>query len=428
MIRNVSIKKSVYRGFGLGYIFGKPIFMLHAYPEETVSAQIRKKGGKVLRGEVLEILENASAHRRAVDCPFSGVCGGCHYQEIDYGYQLQLKHDILLENLHYIGKLEGIPDITINPSPQQFRYRPQCGFAVDSDDDHWKLGYYRYESQNFLEVHDCLLLIEPIIALKPQLEEFINSHQQDLYGLDYIDIRMSSNGSAVVLTCGFRDVQPVRQDWLYHKCLEAFPILSGLLFRAWKTERLWGSGEIEETVLGKTYRIGAGSFFQNNRFQWAPLQQLVRRSMALEADDRLLDLFCGIGFWSIGLARPGCEIQGYEVNDRSVHYATFNARQNDCFPAEFGVRDLSQGLGPLPFSPNKIIINPPRSGCSKKLLNDAAALGAHKLLYVSCDPPSLARDIARLVRKGSFVVQSIDLIDMFPQTYSIETAVLLNRT
>ncbi|MBN2383684.1 23S rRNA (uracil(1939)-C(5))-methyltransferase RlmD [bacterium] len=425
MIRELDIKKAVYRGFGLAYLYGRPVFVLHAFPGEKIRARIRRKGKKVFRGELIEVLEGAHPHRIQPDCPFSGICGGCHYQELFYETQLALKRDIILENLRYIGKLENIPEITLNPSPQQFRYRPQCGFAVKPDPERWRLGYYRYESQVFLEIQDCLLLIEPILFLKKQLEDFITLHRDDLYGLDYIDIRMNSQGQDTVMTFGFRDLMPIKQEAIFEQACATFQDLKGLLFRAWKTEQLWGSGEIFETVLGRTYCIGAGSFFQNNRFQWEPLQRLVSQALELAPNEKLLDLFCGIGFWSIGLSRPDCSIQGYECNQRSVDYARMNARRNGCFQAEFETRDLSQGLGSLPFIPDKIIINPPRSGCSKKLLNEIAALGARTILYISCDPPSLARDIARLIRKGNLAVRSVDMIDMFPQTYSIETAVVL---
>ncbi|MFC1851410.1 23S rRNA (uracil(1939)-C(5))-methyltransferase RlmD [candidate division CSSED10-310 bacterium] len=424
-IKNIRIQKAVYRGFGLGYLYGKPVFTLHAFPDEKIIAKVRRKGRKAFRGEMVEVIESPCPHRIQPPCPHSGICGGCHYQELAYEYQLQLKREILEETLTYIGKVESYPPITINPSPQTFRYRPQCGFQVQTWENRLKLGYFRFESQDFIPIDDCLLLRPDIIDRIPLIESFLNEHIDLLPNLIYIDFRVKSDGTQLVLTFGFRDDYPDTGDRIFALAPQHIPGLSGILFRGWKTELLIGQGDVEEKVENNTFVIGAGSFFQNNIYQWAPIQQLIQQKLNIQPDDILLDLFCGVGLWSVGVGKNCSYVMGYENNERSVELAGANAERNGLSNYYFEVRDLSQGLGSLPKDPTVIIINPPRSGCSRKLMNAIAQIQAHSIIYISCDPPSLSRDIARLCRKGNYTISSIDFIDMFPQTFSIETAVLL---
>jgi len=425
--KEVRIQKAVYRGFGLGYLYGKPVFLLHCYPNEKVEAKLSRKGRKIYRGEVLKIIDSPCEHRINPPCSYSGTCGGCHYQEIDYNYQLQVKRAILEENLHYIGKLIEIPPVTIYPSPQTFRYRPQCGFQVKDYEGRLTLGYFKFESQDFIPISDCHLLHPHIIELKNNVESFLDNFPHLVKGLLYIDFRMKSDGSKLVLTFGFGEQFPddQTQTTILNEALNSIAPLSAILFRGWNNESCIGDSDIMETVNGINFSIGAGSFFQNNVFQWEPIQKLMSSAAGLGENDRLLDLFCGIGFWSLGIGRNCRKVLGIESNDRSVHYARTNAECNSVTNAEFITKDLSQGLGDVSFDPSVIIINPPRSGCSRRLMNEVAQLQAKKIIYVSCDPPSLARDIARLKRKGNLEIISINMIDMFPQTFSIETMVVM---
>lgn len=425
--RNIKIEKVVYRGFGMGHIFGKPAFIPHVYPNESVSASIRRKGRKVFNGSLQEIVEHANPERRETPCEYSGICGGCHHQEINYNYQLQLKIQILKETLSYIGKIDEYPEIRFNPSPNEFRYRPQCGFQVKKIQGVAKLGYFAYQTQNFIHIKDCLLLIKEIVEIKLPLEEFINQHFNLFPEISYVDIRMKHDGSQLVLTMGFLNQIPQQKELILKKGKTFLPMLTGILFKAWKQEELVGNGTITEEVLDASYDIGAGSFFQNNVYQWPLIQKLLRKLARITIDDTLLDLFCGVGFWSVGVGRAAEMIMGYEFNERSIEFAKYNALINGLTNTHFEARDLSQGLGRIPKSPSIIIINPPRSGCSRRLINEISEIPVRKIIYVSCDPPSLARDISRLKRKGKLVIESIDFIDMFPQTYSIETAVSLIR-
>jgi len=424
-IKDIRIQKSVYRGFGMGYLYGKPVFLLHTYQDEKVRARVRQKGRKVFRGKVLDIIDNPCPHRIEPPCPYSGMCGGCHYQEVTYPFQLELKQAILTETLTYIGKLELPLEITANPSTKLFRYRPQCGFQIKKVEDVFQLGYFRFESQDFIRIDDCLLLLPSIIEKIPFIEDYINTHAELLESLQYIDVRSKSDGSKIVLTFGCKETLPELPERIYETAIEKIPTLSAILFRAWKSELLIGNGDIDEEVLDNTYRIGAGSFFQNNIFQWEPIQRLVRNHLQCTSDDCLLDLFCGVGFWSIGVGKMCTSVYGYENNERSIALSRANALRNGLENSHFEALDLSQGLGTIPEQPSVVIINPPRSGCSRRLMNEVASMPARKIIYISCDPPSLARDISRLIRKGNLKICSIDFIDMFPNTFSIETAVVL---
>lgn len=424
-VKDVRIQKAVYRGFGLGYLYSKPTFLLHAFPNEKVSARIWRKGRKVFRGEVLEVIEDPSPARRKPPCRYSGICGGCHYQEIEYSYQLQIKKDILHESLSYIGKLEDMPVIRENPSPTPLRYRPQCGFQVNCDEKKVRLGYFRFESQDFIHIDDCLLLIPDIIEVKKELEIFLTECEIARRKLQYLDIRMKSDGSRFVLTMGYNSGIPEHAPKVFEETAKTFPKLSGMLFKSWKDELVLGDGTINETVKEYDFTIGPGSFFQNNLYQWPKLQDLLYQRSDIQLSDRLLDLFCGVGFWSIGLGSLCESVSGYEFNNASVALASQNARRNGMGHYHFDSCDLSQGLPELIEEPTIAVINPPRSGCSKKLLNEFALKRPHTVIYLSCDPPSLARDIARLTRKGDYRIESIDFIDMFPQTFSIETAIVL---
>jgi 23S rRNA (uracil1939-C5)-methyltransferase len=387
----IQVEKLVYGGDGLARLDGEVVLMPFVLPGELVELELEAKRSGIARGRVKHLLRE-SADRAAPACPYFMRCGGCHYQHMTYAAQLEAKRSILSETLARTGRIENQPEIqVISAEPWAYRNRIQLHFEKG------KVGYRQMRSHRLQPVDHC-----PISS--PKLNECIAALNRMMRTRRWPDFLQSAefftNETAVqmnVLETG----RPLTQrffDW----CAEDIPGLA--------------TGVIEYDG----YRVGYGSFFQVNRFLAQPLLQAV---VAGAKGTQALDLYSGVGFFSISLARAFEKVTAVESGAGAARDLQFNAeRAGVSIDARSENVDLF--LRSLDHAPDLVIADPPRSGLGKQVVRHLTELKPREIIVVACDPATLARDAKQFVESG-YSIRSLTMVDLFPQTYHIETVAKL---
>jgi 23S rRNA (uracil1939-C5)-methyltransferase len=414
----VKIEKLVYGGEGLGHQDGCAVFVPFVLPSEVVRVRTVEKKKKFVRGRVQQIV-TASAERTAPPCPHFTQCGGCHYQHIPYAAQVSYKATILRETLSRLGRVAWDGPIVEHASAP-LRYRNRAQWKVRAIGGPMRIGYFQSSTTALCPVEQC-----PVLS--PRLEGTLAALG-----------KMLATGS---LPPTLREAEAVADDsdekLLLNVALESFAessaataeklrrgvpgVESLLLYDAGRDRfELDGPGHFEYRVGEDRYRVGHLSFFQANRF----LLEEVRTAVIGDAQGALaLDLFAGVGLFTLPLARRFSRVVAVESNEAAARDLETNiagaraAAQAVTSPVEKLLSDWTE-------RPDLIVLDPPRAGVAAEAVERIAALAPPRIHYLSCDPATLARDLAALLR-GGYQIEAIHLFDMFPQTFHIETLVKL---
>ncbi len=421
----VKIEKLVYGGKGIGKIDGKTCFVPYVLPGETVKVKIKKEKKSFVECDLEEVIE-PSPDRVNPLCKYFTYCGGCDYQHIPYEKQVEIKKEILEETLLRIGKLENLKVDKVIPSLEAFRYRNRTQLKVYGE----RVGFYKRDSKEIVNIDACLLL-------KEDLDNGINGVRNTLPFLTFqpLEVHMYSSNQDEMLV-----------KFIYPRRIKRFPLglkhlrqfisknIKGVGIYRKKpdgyTERLFTIGDIFafEKVGDITYRVSIDSFFQVNRFQ---VSNLIEEVVSFLKDKRyktVIDLYCGVGTLTLPSARFAENVIGVESNPYAVQDANHNRKLNKMKNVSFFRMESRDAIFLIDEKkPEVIVVDPPRTGLSQKLIDKInLTTSVEKVIYVSCNPSTLARDI-NLFKEGSFHLKSVKMIDMFPQTYHIESIVLLER-
>lgn len=430
----LSIEKLIYGGEGLARTSPGPdgrsmaVFVPFVLPGERVEAEIQQEKPGFARGDIARLIE-ASPDRIDPRCPYFQSCGGCHYQQIPYAQQLEFKAQILRETLQRIAKIELKDEIRLHPSAP-WNYRNRARLQVRTAPE-FALGYFWFRSREFLPVREC-----PISS--PQINQMIG-RLMELGGMEcppmVEEIELFANASddqmlASVFCPGDAPKQNLMQ-WA-ERLRSAFSCLSGVSFFSFRHRpqdevpdlRLLaqsGAQSLRYRTTHAEYQVTAGAFFQVNRHL---LDELISVVTGGVHGDLALDLYAGGGLFSVPLAENFHHIFAVE----SSHTSLADLRQN--VPASVkavGTR-TEQYLESRPARkrPDLVVLDPPRAGAGKAVTRFLGELGAPRIHYVSCDPATLARDLFSLVSAG-YRVEETHLFDLFPQTFHVETVMLLAR-
>lgn len=393
-------------GEALGRLDGQVCFVPYTLPGETVRARILESHRSYLRAELVEVL-TPSPDRVEPPCAHFGVCGGCQWQHIAYPAQLAYKREILQGQLAHIAKLELDVAPTLGMETP-WHYRNNVRFSIDNEGN---LGYLAARSHEVVAIQECYLP-------HPLIEEMLLALDLAMPNLRRLSLRAGINTEDLMLILEGQDDDlpelevdlPISCVWLPQK---GAPITMA------------GRSALYEKIAGRTYRISADSFFQVNTVQAERLVQLVQQGLDPRSDDLVLDLYCGVGTFGLALADQVEAVIGVEESPGAIYDAMENAQQQENVTLIHG--PVEAILDQLPPQIDLAIIDPPRTGVKAETLQALAATAPRRIAYVSCDPASLARDLAKLVAAGYAVVH-VQPVDMFPQTYHIETLALLERT
>ncbi len=418
---DLTIDKNVYRGRGLGRVGGQVVLVPRAHGGDRIRVRVQKVRRGFAEAALVEVLEPAPARRRA-PCPHAASCGGCAYQEIDYGQQLRVKESVLRESL----VRASVPD----PGPIPVRASPERGWRMRATlhfgrrGDALLLGLRREGSRRLVDVEDCLQLSPTMNTAARALREALAAMPTVARSARDLDLLESPGGEALVAVLG-TTLRP-RQAQALGPLGVRTPGLTGFGVRC--LDRLvWlhGQRRITADILGLGLRAGIGSFFQANRFLLEPLAQAVR-DLVPDKGGRILDLYAGVGLFALPLAaRQRCDVIAVEAAEQAAEDARANTRRAGLGHVQVLGDDVGRALASLAAETDeRIVLDPPRSGAGPGVVDQIAARAPSSVVYVSCDPPTLGRDLARFACHG-YQIDAISLFDLFPDTFHLETVVRL---
>lgn len=431
---HVTIEKLIYGGEGLAHHDGTTVFVPFVLPGERVTVAPVEQKKKFVRARMESVLE-PSAERTTPRCPHFGVCGGCDYQHIPYKAQLRYKTDILRETLRRIGRIDWTGEIAAHASPPwgyrnraQWKIRPlgipsAAGEAVPTS---LAIGYFRANSTALCAVEECAVLSPLLAKTLAALREAVAAGTLPRT-LREIEAFAGADDSRLLMTATFSGF-PSDAGGLAGSIREILPEIESLLFHDPSHERmeLYGPGFVECRAEGRAYRVGHFSFFQVNRFLAG---ELVRTVAGGEDTGSLaLDLFAGVGLFSAPLAERFEHVVAVESNpaaarDLEANVSRLGARQG---AVEVRASDVERFLAKYESKPEFVLLDPPRTGLSPGAAKHLARVAPARITYVSCDPPTLARDLGALDKAG-YEITEIHLFDLFPQTFHLEAMVRLRR-
>jgi 23S rRNA (uracil1939-C5)-methyltransferase len=396
-------------GDALGRYEGKVIFVPYAMPGEEALVEIVEDKGRYARAQLIEIL-SPSPYRVAPPCPHFGPgrCGGCQWQHIAYPAQLEFKAAVVSDQLAHIGRLADVPVKRTIPSASPWRYRNHVQFAVNDDG---RLGFVATDGQRVETLEVCYLL-------HPLLEELFAALDLELPELRRLSLRAGVNTGHQMMIFETHDDEP--------PALESdLPVSCVLLLSDGTPVNLIGNNYLTEVVAGRRFRISATSFFQVNTAAAGELVRLVSQYLAPAGDGTLLDAYCGVGTFALSLADKVGHVIGIEEDAGAVADARLNAAE--LANVEFIEGSVEALLPQLDRPIDLAVLDPPRQGCKPEALMALIELAPRRIVYVSCDPATLARD-ARKLADGGYQLVEVQPVDMFPQTYHIESVALWERS
>lgn len=404
----LTLDRPAYGGTAFGRLQdGRAVFVPFALPGERVCVRLVEQKHKFVRAELVEILEPAPV-RIPPKCPHFARCGGCHYQHLLYAEQCQTKAIILRDQLERIGKIEDPPVRPMIPAPQAWNYRNHVQFHLTPDG---RLGFHSVNATEVVPIGECHLPETQINDLWPQIEFEAGAP------FERVSLRSGSDGDLMLILESKTEHPPD---------LEVEAGISVVHLFEEDAVVLAGSKYLTMEILGRPFRLSAGSFFQVNTRM---AEEMVRHVQSLlpQAIETLLDVYCGVGLFSAFLA-PRCrrligiEVSSSACEDFVVNLDAFEHVELYEAPAEFVLPVLAEQItGPV-----CAVLDPPRAGLEKAVLDALQALGPERIVYVSCDPSTLARDARRLIA-GGYRLREVTPFDLFPQTYHIESISLFEK-
>lgn len=378
----VEIERILPGGMGLAHVEGKTVFVSLAAPGDRVRVRVEREQGNVLFASIEEII-TPSPVRIEPPCPYFGRCGGCDFQQLTYEAQLAAKAEMIRDCLHRIGRLDDVPDVVVMPSPDAWRYRMRATWQIDQDER--TIGYYERGSRRVCDVVDCAVL-RP--ELQARLEEVRRTDWTEFPAdLKHLDVVAGESGVSFA---------PAFADFETH--------------------------ELSLTVRGEVYRYNAEAFFQINPSLLGPL---IDFALADASGASALDLYSGVGLFTLPLSRNFKTIVGVESNPIAVRFARRNLQDAELTNARVIIANVADWFRSAPVRDiDFILLDPPRAGAESAVIKGILDLHPRQISYVSCDPATLARDLRKLVA-GGYTISSIRGFDLFPQTHHVETVVRL---
>ena len=374
------------RGLATADYQGASVTIAGAIPGESVTASIVK----VYRDRIATLVESvdaASEHRVTPKCHYFGACSGCQWQHISYDQQLEIKRSLVESALAPYETLNGIQVDETMPSPTQFRYRNHARFTVGRREENGFAGYMNADSRRFVRIDECMIMDD-------RINETLSQLQGRLQRMTQFSIRVGANtGDTIVqplLPAEIQDVPSGRQKYV-------------------------------EEVNGAEFQVAASSFFQVNTAQLSAIVAEIVSMLELDGSDTLVDLYCGVGTFARLLSPFVTRVIGIEESASAVEDARFNC--SDVANVEFIEAKAEQAAADLSASGLKIdsaIVDPPRKGCHPEALDALKTLSPRRIMMVSCNPITMARDLDALCQSG-FKLVSVRPVDMFPQTKHVES-------
>ena len=430
-------------GQGVAKIDGCAVFVPNAIAGETCRIRIEKVGKTWAAGKLVEILEK-SPHRVNRECPVAKLCGGCDFWHMDYEEETRLKADRVRQALNRIGG-EELDEIPILSAPTCYGYRNKAQYPVSSQKGRVYAGFYKAGTHSVVENNRCLILPEEMDRVKKIVTDYVNHYRISAYEetqhkglLRHIYVRRGAVSGQVLVCLAINGRKLPHPEDLIRR-LQAIPGFTALVLSV-NTKRgntilgdefitLYGPGYIEDTLCGLNFQLSARSFYQVNHHQAQRLYEAAIAQAEITKKDLVLDLYCGVGTITLAMAKAAGKVIGVEVVEQAVADAKENAKRNGIENAEFFCGDAGKAALELEakgICPDVVVVDPPRKGLNADTIEALSRMQPQRIVYVSCDPATLARDVALLKARG-FAVKNAMAADLFPRCAHIESIVCLTR-
>ncbi len=432
-------------GDGVGHLKdGLAVFVPTTMPGDKVKIRVKNKKRNYIKGEFLEVIEPAQA-RIKPDCPVFYKCGGCQIQQIDYPKQLELKENMVKEIMKRIGGISNIELCDIIGSDDAWRYRNKAQFPLATNDAGEIIaGFFQRGTHKITPFTDCLIQHPLINRILKETLQLLNEYQISVYNerkhrglLRHLLIRTGVCTNQALLTIVARADKIEDLEEIADKLSKKIPELGGIILNINSGKTNVITGDQYKTIKGKDffidyigkikYQISAASFFQVNTIQAHKLYEVVKEMANLNGDESIIDAYCGIGSIGLYLAKNAGKIFGIEIVPEAIVNAQQNAKLNGIDNANFIRGKVENRLDEL-LETEKIdiiIFDPPRKGLDENMLKKVISSEIEKIIYVSCNPATQARDLKLL--KDYYNIIEMQPVDMFPQTYHVENVALLTK-
>ena len=430
-------------GQGVAHVEGCAVFLPNAICGERYKIRIEKAQKTWAAGKIVEVLEK-SPHRVNRECPVAKLCGGCDFWHMDYEEESRLKAERVRQTLNRIGG-ESLEEVPILAAPTCYGYRNKAQYPVASKKGRAYAGFFRAGTHQVVENDRCLILPQETDRVKDTVIDYVNQYRISAYDeetqkglLRHIYVRRGvvSKEILVCLVVNGRKLPHIPE--LIEK-LKKIPGLTTLVL-AVNTRpgnailgnefiTLYGPGYIEDTLCGLKFRLSPRSFYQVNHYQAERLYEAAITQAEITKDDLVLDLYCGVGTITLAMAKAAGKVIGVEVIEQAVEDAKDNAKRNGISNAEFFCGDAGKAALELEekgIKPDVIVVDPPRKGLNADTIEALHRMNPRRIVYVSCDPATLARDVALLKERG-YVLKNAMAADLFPRCSHVESVVTLIR-
>ena len=423
---------------------GYTIFLPSGILQDRVVAEIIKTAPRFATAKTKEIVQS-SPFRETPPCPVFPICGGCRFQDLTYDQQMKFKINTVFDALRRIGGIETSVEIQSKPADKPWLYRNRARFSIHKNKGKINIGFLRRGSHQVVDSNQCGILIDPINDIKEWIRLILQDHDISIFDsrrrkgfLGGLVIHHSeSTGESLIgfLTTRGNFSKKLISSICDPDMLKKFGIVGVLqtisprktiITPKGENRVLWGQAYLSEKLNEISWRLSLGSFFQVNPKQTKKLYDQVRDWACQTTNNLVVDVFCGNGGISLWLAKAGLHVLGIEESELAVDDARESAKLNDFQHCQFLAGKAETHLKNLQTDKpiGTVIVDPPRQGCSSEVVQAIIDIAPKRIIYVSCNPATLARDLAKL---NSYTIQDISVIDMFPQTQHVETAVHLSR-
>ena len=440
----VSIETATIDGSGVARVDGQVVFAPGALPGERCSVRIAHIGRSAVFAQLLSVL-TPSAHRVEPDCPYFPRCGGCALRHMDYEQELALKQAHVQSCLTRIGG-QTISALPITGAAQTDGYRNKVQFPVQEQDGRPVAGFFSGKTHRVIPVRHCRIQPDCADAIRGAVLAWMEQYHIRAYDeqthtgyIRHIYIRFGAESGQILVCIVANCAQLPKKKQLVAALLAAEPGITTIVFSP-NTKKgntvlgtefhpLYGDGTITDTLCGLQFRLSAPAFYQVNHAQAERLYEKAVQLAGLTGNETVLDLYCGTGTITLCLARHAKKAIGVEIVPQAIEDAKFNAAQNGMENAEIFCMDAGQAakmLADRRTRPDVIVVDPPRKGVSADVIEAISAMAQQRVVYVSCDPATLARDLKLLTAAG-YTLQTAEAFDLFPRCAHVETVCLLSK-
>lgn len=412
-------------GAGIGRIEGVVVFVPGLLPGEAATVRIVKTQKNYAAGELVE-LRKASPNRVEVPCPYFDSCGGCTLMHLSYHAQFAWKKSHVIDCFKKFAAIEVEPEVNL-AAEKPLHYRNKATFFIKGK----QIGYYVEKSHKLVPISTCLLVKPQINAALQSIQNWLVVTETNTNLLQKMTVRANAKGELLV---GFmlREYDRAVLQEILHALKSALPQIKGVLYRVTKTKTpaaftlLWGESILQERFAGLTFDVALDSFLQVNHKMAEALYQTAFDIGKIEKEDAVLDVYSGVGTLTLLAAQRAKKAYGVEIIPSAVRNAKRNASNNKIENVEFSLADATESFEIITEKVNAIIVDPPRRGLSPALIGDIVKQNIPRVIYISCNPATLARD-AKLFLAEGYAVEKLAIVDMFAQTTHVESVAILSK-